>query len=92
MESDFIWDLGKEALNVQKHGVDFKTASLIFKDPKLIVLMDKAHSMEEERFWGIGLAHGRVLTVRFVYRDDKIRILGGGYWRKGRRYYEKKKV
>jgi len=27
---------------------------------------------------------------RFTYREDKIRIFGAGYWRKGRFYYEKK--
>ena len=77
VSGSFSWDRRKEAENIQKHGVDFKTASLIFKDPRLIVLMDKAHSLEEERFWGIGSVRGRILTVRFVCRQDKIRILGG---------------
>ena len=32
---------------------------------------------------------GRIITVRFVYRERKIRIIGAGYWRKGKEYYEK---
>lgn len=31
--------------------------------------------------------HG-VLTVRFTYRQHRIRIIGAGYWRKGRAVYE----
>ena len=31
-----------------------------------------------------------VLTVRFTYRRKKIRIYGAGYWRKGRKIYERK--
>jgi len=29
-----------------------------------------------------------VLTVRFTYRDGIIRIIGAGYWRKGKTVYE----
>jgi hypothetical protein len=29
-----------------------------------------------------------VLTVRFTYREEVIRIFGAGYWRKGKRIYE----
>ena len=36
----------------------------------------------------IKVAEG-VLTVRFTYRDSKIRIIGAGYWRKGKKIYEK---
>ena len=28
-----------------------------------------------------------ILTVRFTYRGETIRIIGAGYWRKGRRIY-----
>lgn len=30
---EFEWDLGKEALNIQKHGIDFTTAKLIWNGP-----------------------------------------------------------
>jgi hypothetical protein len=29
-----------------------------------------------------------VLTVRFTWRDGTIRIIGAGYWRKGKAIYE----
>jgi uncharacterized protein len=87
---DCLWDWKKEAANVRKHGVDFSTASKVFKDPKRQIFTDSRHSQKEERFFCIGKVDGKILTVRFTYRDSRIRIIGAGYWRKGRRYYEEK--
>jgi hypothetical protein len=28
------------------------------------------------------------MTVRFTYRGNTIRIIGAGYWRKGKKIYE----
>ena len=30
-----------------------------------------------------------VLTVRFTYRESVIRLFGAGYWRKGKRVYDR---
>ena len=30
-----------------------------------------------------------IVTVRFTVRNNKIRIIGAGYWRKGKKIYEK---
>jgi uncharacterized DUF497 family protein len=89
MENSFIWDYEKEAINISKHGVDFTTASKAFKDTKRKVFTDSQHSKSEARYFCIGKVNKKVLTVRFSYRKNKIRIIGAGYWRKGRKYYEK---
>jgi len=86
---DFIWDQRKELINIKKHGIDFATAAGAFKDTKRKIYTDSKHSEDEERFFCIGKAGGKILTVRFIYRQDKIRIFGAAYWRKGRVYYEK---
>jgi uncharacterized DUF497 family protein len=83
--------LHKERANILKHGVDLSTAASIFQDPDVWIFVDEAHSSREQRHFGIGKINDRVLTVRFVYRDGKIRIIGAGYWRKGREQYEKEK-
>ena len=88
-ESSFVWDPNKEIENKIKHGVDFVTASKVFKDPGKQIFIDEIHSMDEERLFCIGKVEDRVLTVRFCYRDEKIRIIGAGYWREGRKWYEK---
>lgn len=84
----FIWDPQKELENIRKHGVDFTMAANAFFDEKRKIFSDERHSHVEPRFFCIGKAGDWILTVRFVYRGDFIRIIGAGYWRKGRRYYE----
>lgn len=85
----FSWDIGKERLNRRKHGLGFYEAVEVFADPQRIVAHDDQHSTQEERLFCLGLVRGRVVTVRFTYRGERIRIFGAGYWRKGRRFYEK---
>ncbi len=85
----FVWDRKKEAINIQKHGVDFVTASKVFKDHQRKIYIDSKHTKREERFFCIGNVERKILTVRFTYRAGKIRIFGAGYWRKGKVYYEK---
>lgn len=85
----FIWDKEKELVNIRKHRVDFITAAKAFKDTKRKIYIDSKHTKKEERFFCIGKVEGKILTVRFTYREGKIRIFGAGYWRKGKGYYEK---
>ena len=89
-QSNFEWDPGKEALNILKHDVDFTTAAQMFKDPNIRIAIDHKHSHQEARFFGIGKVNNRILTVRFIYRGGKIRIIGAGYWRKGVELYDQK--
>jgi len=85
----FIWDRGKESDNIRKHGINFSVASRVFLDPKRKVYIDSKHSKQEERFFCIGKVGNKIITVRFTYRQERIRIIGAGYWRKGKAHYEK---
>ena len=88
MVSSFEWDPAKEAENRRKHGVSFREAQLAFLDPKRVIARDVAHSQVEPRFYCFGRLGKGVLSVRFTYRDRVIRIIGAGYWRKGKKVYE----
>lgn len=88
---NFEWDGAKERRNVQKHGLDFGTARQAFGDPCRMILSDTKHSRDEVRWHCLGMVQGRVLTVRFTVRGDKIRIIGVGFWREGKEFYEKNK-
>ena len=68
-------------------GLIFFTAEKAFKDPKRKIFMDHKHSEKELRYFCVGKVGSKVLTVRFIYREGKIRIIGAGYWRKGVKYY-----
>ena len=84
----FDWDPEKDRRNRDKHGVAFAVAQLAFFDPDRVIAEDTAHSAREARHFCIGRIDGGVLTVRFTWRDGVIRIIGAGYWRKGKRIYE----
>lgn len=85
----FEWDEAKDRLNQRKHGVPFALAQYAFADARRVVLEDEDHSANERRFYCLGRVGDGILTVRFTYRDNVIRIFGAGYWRKGKTIYEK---
>jgi len=85
----FEWDARKDRFNQRKHGVCFSDAQLAFRDPKRVLAKDLGHSNDEPRYYCFGVVEGGVLTVRFTYRNNIIRIIGAGHWRKGKRIYEK---
>lgn len=89
MNTSFEWDETKNQENLKKHGVDFGTAQYAFIDSKRIIARDLSHSKKEKRYFCFGKVKGGVLTVRFTHRSNRIRIIGAGYWRKGKNIYEK---
>ena len=88
-EAQFEWDPEKAQENQQKHGVAFAQAQYAFADPHRVIAEDLSHSSEERRYFCFGWVNGGVLTVRFTYRSNVIRIFGAGYWRKGKQIYER---
>jgi uncharacterized DUF497 family protein len=85
----FEWDVAKDQENQDKHGVAFALAQFAFADPKRVIAEDLSHSSSEKRYYCFGAVGGGILTVRFTYRDEVIRIYGAGYWRKGKRIYDR---
>jgi uncharacterized DUF497 family protein len=85
----FEWDAEKERINQEKHNVGFRLARYAFADPQRVIVEDVAHSEDEDRFFCMGRVGDGILTVRFTYRRSAIRIIGAGYWRKGKQLYEK---
>lgn len=86
--TQFEWDEGKDAANQAKHLVSFTQAQYAFLDPLRVFARDVGHSQAEERFYCFGKVGNGVLTVRFTHRQGVIRIIGAGYWRKGKTVYE----
>jgi uncharacterized protein len=84
----FEWDSKKDHENLQKHGVSFASAQYDFADPHRIIAEDMCHSDDEMRYYCFGKTSDGILTVRFTYRNNVIRIFGAGYWRKGKAIYE----
>ncbi|NOR25605.1 MAG: BrnT family toxin [Desulforhopalus sp.] len=76
-------------MNQEKHNVSFAKAQFSFLDHHRIILGDLEHSLDKKRYYCLGKVGGGIMTVRFTYRKNKIRIIGTGYWRKGKKIYER---
>jgi uncharacterized DUF497 family protein len=79
----FEWDGSKDAENQRKHGVAFALAQYAFADPDRVIAEDLAHSEGEKRYFCFGRVNEGILTVRFTYRREVIRIIGAGYGGEG---------
>ena len=67
----------------------FALAQYAFADLHRVIAEDVSHSEAEKRYYCLGRVAEGILTVRFTYRAGVIRIIGAGYWRKGKSIYEK---
>ena len=88
-KDSFDWDPEKDLANQTHHGISFSEAQYAFADPNRVIAEDLTHSKKEKRYFCFGKVGGGVLTVRFTYRAGVIRIFGAGYWRKGKKTYER---
>ena len=87
-KAKFEWDASKDKQNQDKHGVSFEFAQYAFADPNRVIAEDLSHSQKEKRYYCFGKVGDGIITVRFTFRGGTIRIIGAGYWRKGRKLYE----
>ena len=87
-EVRFEWDEQKDQENQKKHGVSFNLAQYAFADPNRVIAEDFSHTQTEQRYYCFGKVGDSVMTVRLTCRKRRIRIIGAGYWRKGKDVYE----
>jgi uncharacterized DUF497 family protein len=90
--AQFEWDPAKDAENLHKHGVSFAEAQLAFDDERCIIAEDLGHSAGEPRYYCFGRIGRGIVTVRFTARPGAIRIIGAGFWRKGKVIYERENL
>ncbi|MGA3373539.1 MAG: BrnT family toxin [Terracidiphilus sp.] len=71
-----VWDPGKAAVNLAKHGVDFEEAATVFRDPLLLVQPDLEHSEDEDRWLALGKsARQMLLVVVHTENEQTIRLI-----------------
>lgn len=68
------WDNNKNEANIQRHGIDFHDAALIFEHPMLIK-PDTRKDYGEKRLVGLGLLYEVVIVIVFTKRGDAIRVI-----------------
>ena len=59
---EFRWDPRKDALNKDKHGIGFETASLVFSDPLHVSVQDRIVD-SEQRWRTMGQVGGLIIIV-----------------------------
>lgn len=86
----FRWDPGKATANERKHGVSFREAATVLRDPLSTTFPDLEHSGDEERYITIGLsAEARLLVVAHTEGEQEIRIISARRAiRKEQKFYE----
>lgn len=72
---EFEWDDEKEERNRAKHGISFEEACRVFEDMDRLEAIDDRMEYGEERILAIGQAGALILTVVFVLRAARIRII-----------------
>lgn len=68
------WDDKKAAINKQKHGISFETATMVFADENRIERRDDKHSQDEDRWQVIGMVDD-ILFVVYTERGEAARII-----------------
>ena len=72
----FEWDPAKAKMNLRKHGITFREAATVLRDPLGITIFDPDHSDREDRFITFGFSTaGRLLMVAHTERGERIRII-----------------
>jgi uncharacterized protein len=74
----FTWNESKNSSNQKKHGLSFEEAKTVFYDDNARLILDQAHSEEENRFILLGLSSQlKILVVCHCYRENEqiIRII-----------------
>ncbi|HLQ50066.1 MAG TPA: BrnT family toxin [Terriglobales bacterium] len=72
---EFEWDALKAQGNLAKHGVSFEAARLVFDDVFALERLDVGGERAEVRYVTTGMANGVVLTVVYIERGERIRII-----------------
>ena len=76
MKLNFEWDEEKAEANVKKHRVSFDEATTVFIDPFSVIIPDPDHSVDEQRYIGLGSSDkGRILVVVYTERGSNVRII-----------------
>jgi uncharacterized DUF497 family protein len=60
---EFDWDPDKERANLRKHGLSFRQAASVFRDPNQLSRFDERHSEKEDRWITLGIDGAGILRV-----------------------------
>ena len=80
----FEWDESKRRANLQKHGIDFASATDVFADPKQFTYRSARH-FAEQRYVSVGRMRELLIAVVSTPRNGKLRIISARIARRSER-------
>jgi uncharacterized DUF497 family protein len=89
----FVWDEAKRKSNLEKHGLDFKDAHLVYDDPEKVTY--DSSRIGERRLLDLAFAivKGRLLALIYTERGNDVRVISfRPASREEREQYEQDKV
>ena len=73
---EFEWDENKRLANLEKHGIDFTVALLVFEDANRINYADDRKNYGETRIRTVGkIKNELIVSVINTDRNNKVRII-----------------
>jgi uncharacterized protein len=89
---NYEWDPEKAAANLRKHGIPLSYGVDVLEDAYALTRED-ASAQGEQRWVSVGVdGLGRVFTVVYTYRGERIRLLSARpATRREREYYERER-
>jgi len=69
----FEYDPQKSAANLEKHGIDFDEAQILWGDPDLLEI--PAKTVDEPRWLIVGKIDGEHWSAVITYRQETIRLI-----------------
>jgi uncharacterized protein len=70
----FTWDEKKRRRNLEKHGIDFSDADIIFSRPMLFK-QDTRRDYQEARWAALGQLQDAVVFLAYTLRGEDVRII-----------------
>ena len=75
VQMKFAWDEAKNAINRQKHGIDFSDVATIFEKP-MVTFLGQRKEYGEDRWVGIGWVRDILAVIVFTEpSEETIRII-----------------
>lgn len=71
---DIVFDLDKDHINMQKHGLSLSNAGLI-EWSSAIIVEDSRADYGESRYQALGMLDGRLYFVAFTPRNGAMRVI-----------------
>jgi hypothetical protein len=71
----FIWDEAKRKSNLEKHGLDFRHAHLIYDSPDKCTYESSRKGEDRLLDLAFALVKGRLLALIYIERGDDVRVI-----------------